>query len=153
MRHAVNMLIVLTCLTLGLDSARFETESPQDRARRDESSVVGETTILSYPQFRKSVDNSKELRIRAKAKLWITNRGHLEDWKYIDYIIHKESRWIPNLWNAQGSKAYGLGQLKNSYKWTKNKPMKQFVKAIKYMLYRYGTFEEAYNHHKAKGWY
>ena len=153
MRHAVNMLIVLTCLTLGLDSAPIRSESPKDRARRVESSVVGETTILSYPQFRKSVDNSKELSIRAKAKLWITNRGHLEDWKYIDYIIHKESRWIPNLWNQQGSTAYGLGQLKNSYKWTKNKPMKQFVKAIKYMLYRYDTFERAYKHHKAKGWY
>lgn len=152
-RHAVIVLFSLTCLTGLLDSAPIRSESPQDRARRVESSVVGETTILSYPQFRKPVDNSAKLSIRAKAKLWIKERGHLEDWKYIDYIIYEESRWIPNLWNQQGSTAYGLGQLKNSYKWTKNKPMKQFVKAIRYMLYRYKTFEAAYKHHKAKGWY
>jgi hypothetical protein len=87
------------------------------------------------------------------AKYWIKDRGHLEDWKYIDYIIYKESRWIHSLWNSQGSSAYGLGQLKGSYEWTKNKPMKQFKKAIAYMLYRYGTFEEAYIFHKKNGWY
>lgn len=152
MRHAI-IIILAFCLTGLLDSAPIRSESPQDRARRTEASVVGETTILFNPQFRNPVDNSKKLSIRQKAKLWITNRGHLEDWKYIDYIIHAESRWIPNLWNKQGSSAYGLGQLKNSYKWTKNQPMKQFIKAIRYMLYRYETFERAYNHHKAKGWY
>lgn len=103
---------------------------------------------------RQPVPTVKEpLTIRQKAKAWTLQRTGKREWKCADNIIERESRWIPNLWNSQGSSAYGLGQLKESYKWTKNKPMKQYIKAIKYMIYRYDTMCNAWKFWQRNGWY
>lgn len=153
-RHAIITLVLTMGLTLLLDSAAVLPESPQDRARRADSCVVGETTVLCNPQFRNPVDNSPKLpTIRDKAKLWFLQREHLDEWKCIDEIIYRESRWIPNLWNSQGSSAYGLGQVKESHLYTHNKPMKQFIRAVKYAIHRYGTMCAALDAHNRQGWY
>lgn len=91
--------------------------------------------------------------VRSQARIWFLQREHLDEWKCIDTIIHRESRWIPNLWNSQGSSAYGLGQVKNSYKYTKNKPLAQFKRAVLYAIYRYGTLCNALKAHNKQGWY
>ena len=152
MRHALITLGLIMCLTVGLDYAAVRPENPQDTVRRDGQGSVGETTIVRYPQFRKPVDNSPAY-VRKQAKLWFLQREHLDEWQCIDEIIYRESRWIPNLWNSSGSSAYGLGQVKESYPYTKNKPMKQFIRAIKYAIYRYGTLCNALEVHNRQGWY
>lgn len=103
--------------------------------------------------------------IRKRAKLWTLQRIHLAQWRCIDTIIYRESRWIPSLFNTQSNTnehsteqqqhetAYGLGQVKGSYKYTKNKPMKQYKRAVKYMIARYDTFCRAKAHHDKWGWY
>lgn len=151
-RHAIITLGLIMCLTSLLDYASVRSESPQDRARRAAPGFVGETTIVPNPQFRKPVDNSPAY-VRKQAKLWFLQREHLDEWKCIDEIIYRESRWIHSIWNSSGSSAYGLGQLKNSYKWTKNKPLKQFKKATLYAIYRYGTLCNALEAHNKQGWY
>lgn len=96
---------------------------------------------------------TEPLTIRQKAKAWTLQRIGKREWKCADNIIERESRWIPNLWNSQGSSAYGLGQLKESYRWTKNKPMKQYIKAVEYMIYRYDTMCGAWRFWQRNGWY
>lgn len=93
--------------------------------------------------------------VRAQARIWFHQNidGYHKEWVCIDEIIHRESRWIPDLWNSQGSSAYGLGQLKESYPYTHGRPIKQFKAAIKYAIHRYGTLCNALHHHDQHGWY
>ena len=153
-RHALITLVLIMCLTSLLDYASVRSESPQDRARRAAPGFVGETTIVPNPQFRKPVDNSPKYvdNIRLQAKLWFLQREHLDEWKCIDEIIYRESRWTVNAQNPTTS-AFGLGQVKNSKPYTYNKPMKQFIRAIKYAIYRYGTLCNALEAHNRQGWY
>ena len=93
--------------------------------------------------------------VRAQARIWFHQNidGYHKEWVCIDEIIYRESRWIPNLYNTQGSGAYGLGQLKGSDKWTANKPLKQFKAAIKYGVGRYGTLCAGLDFHNQHGWW
>ena len=114
------------------------------------------TSVPEYPDTRVEVivqEDDKPSTVRDQAKLWMLQRIHLEEWQCMDKIIHAESRWIPNLWNSQGSSAYGLGQVKGSHKYTADKPMKQFKVAVKYAIYRYGTLCRAWQAHQSQGWY
>jgi len=93
--------------------------------------------------------------VRAQARIWFHQNidGYHAEWICIDEIIHRESRWIPNLWNTQGSEAYGLGQVKGSYHYTHGRPIKQFKVAIKYAIHKYGTMCKALAAHDRQGWY
>jgi hypothetical protein len=114
------------------------------------------TSVPEYPDTRVEVivqEDDKPSTVRDQAKLWMLQRIHLEEWQCMDKIIHAESRWIPNLWNSQGSSAYGLGQVKGSHKYTADKPMKQFKVAVKYVIARYGTPCKGWSFHQKMGWY
>ena len=104
---------------------------------------------------RDTIVSTKPWYVRAQARIWFHQNidGYHAEWKCIDNIIHKESRWIPNLYNTQGSGAYGLGQVKNSAPYTKNKPLKQFKVAIKYAIHKYGTLCNAWHAWQRQGWY
>lgn len=95
----------------------------------------------------------RDASIKLRAKYWTLQRTHLKEWRCMSYIIYKESRWIPNLHNTQGSGAYGLGQVKGSYKYTANKPLRQYITAVKYAIARYGTLCRAKHAHVRQGWY
>lgn len=99
------------------------------------------------------VKKSPPLSLKQKAKKWMLARTDKKEWLCIKKIVHRESRWIPNLWNAQGSDAYGLGQVKGSYHYTKNKPFKQFVVAVRVAIHKHGTLCKALKHHDLHGWY
>lgn len=114
------------------------------------------TSVPNYPDRQETrivQHDGGPSTVRDQAKLWMLQRIHLEEWQCMDKIIYAESRWIPNLWNSQGSDAYGLGQVKGSHKYTAGKPMKQFKVAVKYAIARYGTLCRAWKAHQSKGWY
>lgn len=116
-----------------------------------------DTSVPEYPDVRKEIkivqQDGPPPTVRDHAKVWMLKRIHLKEWQCMDKIIYAESRWIPNLWNSQGSSAYGLGQVKGSHKYTAGKPMKQFKVAVKYAIYRYGTLCRAWQAHQSQGWY
>ena len=92
---------------------------------------------------------------KKQARLWMLKKidAPHSEWLCAKEIIHRESRWIPNLWNAQGSTAYGLGQVKGSYKYTKNKPLKQFKVALRYMIHKHDGACNSLDFHDDNGWY
>lgn len=110
-----------------------------------------QTTTTQTP--RRDAYTQKKMDVRQRAKRWLLQRIHIEEWRCIDEVIWRESRWIPNLWNSQGSNAYGLGQIKGSYDYTKNKPMKQFKVAVRIGIYKHGTLCGMLDHHNKYGWW
>jgi hypothetical protein len=103
---------------------------------------------------RDTIVSESEL-VRANARIWFHQNidGYHNEWLCIDEIIYRESRWIPNLWNSQGSTAYGLGQVKGSHHYTHNKPLKQFKVAVRVAIHKHGTLCNALAHHDQHGWY
>ena len=149
-RFAMLSLTMYLTLVIGLSLALI-THEPQKKSEPEGSSqlVTTNTPPKRYPI---ALTQDPEY-VRSQARIWFLQREHLDEWQCIDEIIHRESRWIPNLWNSQGSSAYGLGQVKESYPYTHNKPMKQFIRAVKYAIHRYGTMCKALDAHNRQGWY
>lgn len=90
--------------------------------------------------------------LQKKAKLWLLQRIHLQEWLCIKEIIYRESRWIPDLKNPT-STAFGLGQVKGSKAYTLGRPMKQFKLAVRYAIHKHSTLCQALDHHNKYGWY
>lgn len=153
-RHAE--VIMVTCMLL-LDSASLAFGSPVGlELKEGRLVVVGEPTIKRYPQ---AVDNSNHYRSNESKSLWITHAEQLvtltwgkKEVKAFKIIIYRESRWTPNQTNP-ATGAYGLGQIINSKRYTKDMPFKQINAAVKYILNRYGTPTKALAHHNKHGWY
>lgn len=93
------------------------------------------------------------LTIRQRAKRWTLKRIHLQEWRCMDEIIRRESRWIPDLHNTQGSGAFGLGQVKGSEHYTAGKHLKQYKVAVRYAIHKHGTLCNALRFHNSNGWY
>lgn len=129
-------------------------EAPQDSASRTTNSTPKRDTIVPKKIAPLGYKTDPEY-VRSQARIWFHTHidGYHEEWVCIDEIIHRESRWIPNLHNSQGSTAYGLGQVKDSHHYTKNKPILQFKVAIRYAIHKYGTMCAALQHHDEHGWY
>lgn len=153
-RYFVLVLAMYLTYLLGLSvvTATYETsvgsqvvEALPDSASSTQHSTPKRDTIVS----------TKPWYVRAEAKRWYHQNidGYHAEWKCIDEIIHRESRWIPNLYNTQGSGAYGLGQVKGSDRYTKNKPLAQFKTALRYAIHKYGTLCNALEAHNKQGWY
>lgn len=82
----------------------------------------------------------------------------LEDWDYVDYIIHHESRWKPRARN-QSSGAYGLCQSLPARKMRsagddyQDNAITQLKWCHGYAQERYGGWEQAYNFWKRNYWW
>lgn len=156
MTRRPEMLIIVLCLTylLGLSVVlgNSNTKATQMVGVAEPLAFSSASTTNSTPK-RYPITYAKAPTVRQTAKVWLLQRIHLQEWRCIDEIIHRESRWIPNLYNTQGSGAYGLGQVKGSDKYTANKPLKQFKVAVKYAIARYGTLCAAKRWHDTRGWY
>lgn len=147
-----SLMLIATITLMG-----FVTEAGQSKSPALHPSLASSHTYAQkkvYPPI-KLPPHTKKAVLQQKAWLWLKNRGvPKKQWVCLKKVIHLESRWIPNLWNSQGSDAYGLGQVKGSYHYTKNKPMKQFKVAVRYALHKYEqSFCKALQHHYAHGWY
>lgn len=150
-RFGVLILTMYLTLVIGLSLALI-THEPQRKSEPAGNSSQLVTTNSPPKRYPITLLQNPEY-VRSQARIWFLQREHLDEWKCIDTIIHRESRWIPNLWNSQGSSAYGLGQVKESYPYTHNKPLKQFIRAVKYAKARYGTMCAAKRAHDRQGWY
>lgn len=129
-------------------------EAPLDSASRTTNSTPKRDTIVTKKTGPLGYKTNPEY-VRSQARIWFHTHidGYHAEWVCIDEIIYRESRWIPNLHNSQGSEAYGLGQVKGSHHYTKNKPLLQFKVALRYAIHRYGTMCKALAHHDEHGWY
>lgn len=150
-RYSMLIFVMYLTYTLGLSvvtATEYKETSTQVVAEPLKSSA---STQHSTPK-RDAIVSKNEPTIRDIAKVWFLKRMHHEEWLCIDEIIYRESRWTVNAQNPT-STAFGLGQVKNSRPYTFNKPMKQFIRAIKYAIYRYGTLCNALEAHNRQGWY
>ena len=147
------MLSLTMCLTLviGLSLALI-THEPQRKSEPEGNSSQLVTTNTPPKRYPITLIQDPEY-VRSQARIWFLQREHLNEWLCIDEIIYRESRWIPNLHNTQGSGAYGLGQVKGSYHYTHGRALKQFITAVKYAIHRYGTMCAALDAHNRQGWY
>ena len=120
-------------------SSRVSTES-------DESQVTAE-------QLQKYSLTSQQIG-------WLQAAGIAEsDWNYVDYIVTNESNWKPQLWNQQGSSAFGLCQRMMSV-WPitdgdnyMTDPVAQLEWCDWYAHQRYGSWEKSYNAWRSKHWW
>ena len=153
--HRFSVLIVAMYLTMALGlsvvTATVENTNSQQVAEAPQDSASSTHT----PTPKRDTIVSEKPTIRDYAKTWmlINHDGHYSEWLCMDEIIHRESRWIPNLYNKQGSGAYGLGQVKGSDKYTKGKPLLQFKVALRYAIHKHGTPCNALDFHNDNGWY
>ena len=81
------------------------------------------------------------------------------DWLFVNYIISKESRWQYQVWNYQGSKAYGLCQALPAHKMASagsdymSNPITQLKWCHSYALKRYGSWQKAVNFWQKNSWW
>ena len=91
---------------------------------------------------------------------WLQAAGIAEsNWHYVDYIITNESNWKPQLWNRQGSSAFGLCQRMMSV-WPitdgdnyMTDPVAQLEWCDWYAHQRYGSWKKSYNAWRSKHWW
>lgn len=89
---------------------------------------------------------------------WLTQAGiDRQDWFYVDYIIFKESRWRPFVWNYAGSGAYGLCQTMVRIHQIPadfmTNPISQLKWCHQYALDRYGGWQQAYDAWRKQNWW
>lgn len=155
-RHARNLILTICVCIAVVDSAYAVGLETRGGISRATASIVEGRHILHYPQV---VDNSSNRLIKENKHLWITHAEQIVSiyWnkkqiKAFKTIIYLESRWNPNAYNP-ATNAYGLGQIIDSKRYTKDMPYKQITAAVKYILHRYGTPMKALQHHRKHGWY
>ena len=152
-RYFTLTFAIYLTLLLGLSVVTAPTPSKTVGQVVASPKIAGQDAPHTTPK-RDTIVSESEL-VRANARIWFHQNidGYHTEWLCMDEIIHRESRWIPNLYNTQGSGAYGLGQVKGSDKYTKNKPLQQFKVALRYAIHKYGTPCNALTHHNQYGWY
>lgn len=86
---------------------------------------------------------------------WMSQAGIPQsEWRYVDYIISKESGWNPQAINPS-SGACGLAQQLPCGKWPHqwNDPVGALIDANNYAIQRYGSWAQAYNFWTANNWW
>lgn len=93
-------------------------------------------------------------------KAWLRAANVAEvDWYYVDYIIFRESRWNPTIWNMAGSSAYGLCQALPASKMATagadymSNPVTQLKWCDQYAHDRYGGWKPAYDFWQNNHWW
>lgn len=148
-KHAIIPTIVAIYLTMLLG---YVHNTPQQTLRPVTQAAQLKSAAPDTPPQGVAITYT-QATLKQKAKRWLLQRIHKAEWLCIKEVIYRESRWIPNLWNSQGSSAYGLGQVKGSYHYTKNKPMKQFKVAVRVAIHKHGTLCNTLKHHNQYGWW
>jgi hypothetical protein len=89
-------------------------------------------------------EQKKANKAMAKKYAWVGYGWRGTQWRCIEYIFTKESRFDHLAKNRQGSSAFGIGQrLKEQSK----DPAVQILHAYKYITHRYGTPCKAMSFH------
>lgn len=95
-----------------------------------------------------------------RQKTWLRSANIARsDWVFVDYIITKESNWRYNVWNQQGSSAYGLcqtllsiyrGEISDDFM---HNPVAQLKWCHQYAQQRYGGWHDAYHFWLRNKWW
>lgn len=80
----------------------------------------------------------------AKRVAWAGYGWREMEWRCLDYILTKESRYDHLAKNQQGSSAFGIGQRLNE---KSTDPLTQILHTYKYITHRYGTPCKAMKYH------
>ena len=98
--------------------------------------------------------------LNEEQKSWLRQAGIEEsDWFYVDYIIFRESHWHHQIWNSQGSGAYGLCQALPAWKMSSfgadymTNPITQLKWCDWYARERYGSWPAAYQFWLSRHWW
>lgn len=94
-------------------------------------------------------------QVTGNKQTWLKASGiPASQWKYVDYIVSKESSWNPNAIN-RSSGACGLGQQLPCGKWPGrwNDPVAALKAQYTYVRDRYGGYAQAYAYWRANNWY
>jgi hypothetical protein len=89
-------------------------------------------------------EEKKANKAMAKKYAWVGYGWKDMQWRCIDYIFTKESRYDHLAKNQQGSSAFGIGQRLNE---TSKDPAVQILHAYKYIVHRYKTPCQAMKYH------
>ena len=104
--------------------------------------------LKSKPQVKErtqaTMAEKKANRALAKQYAWAGYGWRNMEWRCLDYIFTKESRYDHLAKNKQGSSAYGIGQ---RLKETSKDPAIQILHAYKYIQHRYKTPCKAMKYH------
>jgi hypothetical protein len=143
-------LIVLTGLTIGLDSAEPAPLGQRTAQSKQVGSADGQP-IVSYPQ---AVDKSPlpPEQVKQMAKQQIMPIYGKTQWQCFNYIITKESHWNVKA-NNPHSTAFGIGQILDSEDNTGTDAQLQITATIGYIMHRYPSMCAAAAFHKRNDWY
>lgn len=89
-------------------------------------------------------EEKKENKRLARRIAWAGYGWRKMEWRCVDYIFMKESRYDHLAKNQQGSSAFGIGQRLNE---TSTDPTTQILHAYKYIVHRYETPCKAMKYH------
>lgn len=125
--------------------------------------------VLFYPLVAKSLEKPAEIEkesgpiiiqsYRSPEQLMMEEAGiYRGDWKDADFIITRESDWRHDVWNYEGSGAYGLCQtMLNTHgvnnEVFKNDPIVQLKWCDNYAKVRYGGWEQAREFWEINRWW
>lgn len=127
----------------GAEVARKEVSSITTKQSIEQVEVVG--TKSKYMPYTGGGTKSE----------WLAASGiSSENWGYADWLVQKESSWNPNAMN-KASGACGLAQALPCSKVPGNPldPVDSLTWMNGYVIGRYGSWEGAVAHAKARGWY
>lgn len=123
------------------------------------SAVAGVLVVVSAPPLlppllkgkpaieertKATMAEKKANKALAKRYAWVGYGWKDMEWRCLDYIFTKESRYDHLAKNRQGSSAYGIGQL---LKETSKEPAIQILHTYKYITKRYKTPCKAMKYH------
>lgn len=110
------------------------------------------TLVIKAPQ---SAPKQQTEPITGNKQDWMRAAGIPEsDWRYVDYIVSKESGWNPSAVNTS-SGACGLLQQLPCGKWshTWNDPVGALIDGTGYAKSRYGSWTGAYSAWLRQNWW
>ncbi len=117
----------------------------------DFSPFEAEKPLFAIPVKKKKVPVSINSTYSGSRQDWLrAARIPEKDWRYVDYIISRESGWNYRAWNHAGSGAYGLCQSLPASKMASagadymTNPVTQLRWCDSYALARYGGWYNAY---------
>jgi hypothetical protein len=116
-------------------------------------SPIIKTEIKNENKIEKTKATMKEKRYNkalAKRYAWVGYGWKDMQWRCVEYIFTKESRFDHLAKNKEGSSAFGIGQ---RLKETSTEPAIQILHAYKYIKHRYDTPCNAMKFHLRKNYY
>ena len=141
----------------GIDFSLLSSKNQTSESHNLRISKLKEITPPNLPELA-SVEHKEEM---TEVKITLLSQAGVvaTDWEYVNYIIYRESGWRYNLWNHQGSSAYGLCQrMMSVHKLEAGErymydPIAQLQWCDTYAHKRYDSWEGAYNFWKKNHWW